>query len=114
MDSIRRRMMSAYNYDPGPYQGYLHHTDNDKFIAKLDWNVNASNTLTFRWDYLKAKQDLPPHPFVLSFNNTGPRPKASRLPFQKGGHAIKNPPDSFALELNSPSPDFPNPFFPSY
>src|SRR5439155_676425 len=35
MDSIRRRMMSAYNYDPGPYQGYLHHTDNDKFIAKL-------------------------------------------------------------------------------
>src|SRR5439155_688835 len=74
MDSIRRRMMSAYNYDPGPYQGYLHHTDNDKFIAKLDWNVNASNTLSFRWDYLKAKRDLPPHPFVLSFNNTGRGP----------------------------------------
>src|SRR3989440_2783749 len=53
MDSIRTRMIQAYNYDPGPYQGYVHHTDNDKLIAKLDWNVNPSNTLTIRWDYLK-------------------------------------------------------------
>src|SRR5207249_705283 len=82
--------MSAYTYDPGPYQGYLHHTDNDKFIAKLDWNVNASNTLSFRWDYLKAKRDLPPHPFVLSFNNTGRGPNESSLPFYKSGYAINN------------------------
>ena len=48
LDKIRNRMITNYGYDPGPYQGYLHHTDNDKLIAKLDWNVNASNTLTFR------------------------------------------------------------------
>src|SRR2546430_2286331 len=88
MDSIRRRMMSAYNYDPGPYQGYLQHTDNDKFIAKLDWNINAGNTMSFRWDYLKAKQDLPPHPFVLSFNNTGRGPDQTSLPFANAGYAI--------------------------
>ena len=114
MDSIRTRMIQAYNYDPGPYQGYLHHTDNDKLIAKLDWNVNASNTLTFRWDYLKAKQDLPPHPFVLSFNNTGRGPNASSLPFQNAGYAINNHLNSFALELNSRSRDFANRFFASY
>src|SRR3989454_800813 len=114
MDSIRTRMISDYGYDPGPYQGYLHHTDNDKLIAKLDWNVNPSNTLTFRWDYLKAKRDLPPHPFVLSFNNTGRGPNASSLPFYNSGYAINNHLNSFALELNSRSRGFANRFFASY
>src|SRR3989441_12394144 len=36
MDLIRQRMISAYNYDPGPYQGYLHHTDNNKLLLRLD------------------------------------------------------------------------------
>jgi len=114
LDSIRTRMIQAYSYDPGPYQGYVHHTDNDKLIAKLDWNVNPSNTLTFRWDYLKAKRDLPPHPFVLSFNNTGRGPNESSLPFQNAGYAINNRLHSFALELNSRSRGFANRFFASY
>jgi len=114
MDSIRTRMIQAYNYDPGPYEGYVHHTDNDKLIAKLDWNVNPNNTLSIRWDYLKAKRDLPPHPFVLSFNNTGRGPNASSLPFANSGYAINNHLNSFALELNSRSRGFANRFFASY
>src|SRR5947207_9105507 len=114
MDSIRDVMKNVYGYDPGPYQGYLHHTDNDKLIAKLDWNVNPSNTLSFRWDYLKAKRDLPPHPFVLSFNNTGRGPNASSLPFYNAGYAINNHLNSFALELNSRARGFANRLFASY
>jgi len=114
MDSIRDVMKNVYGYDTGPYQGYLHHTDNDKLIAKLDWNVNPSNTLSFRWDYLKAKRDLPPHPFVLSFNNTGRGPNASSLPFYNAGYSINNHLNSFALELNSRARGFANRFFASY
>ena len=114
MDSIRDVMKNVYGYDTGPYQGYLHHTDNDKLIAKLDWNVNPSNTLSFRWDYLKAKRDLPPHPFVLSFNNTGRGPNASSLPFYNAGYAINNHLNSFALELNSRARGFANRLFASY
>src|SRR5438132_3530451 len=114
MDSIRDVMKNVYGYDTGPYQGYLHHTDNDKLIAKLDWNVNPSNTLSFRWDYLKASRDLPPHPFVLSYNNTGRGPNASSLPFYNAGYAINNHLNSFALELNSRSRGFANRFFASY
>jgi hypothetical protein len=114
MDSIRQRMISAYGYDPGPYQGYLHHTDNDKLLVKLDWNVTANNTLTFRWDYLNAKRDLPPHPFVLSYANTGRGPNESSLPFYNAGYAINNHLHSFALELNSRAEGFANRFFTSY
>ena len=114
MDSIRTLMQNVYGYDTGPYEGYLHHTDNDKLIVKLDWNPNPSNTLSLRWDYLNAKRDLPPHPFVLSYNNTGRGPNATSLPFQNSGYAINNHLNSFALELNSRSRGFANRFFASY
>jgi carboxypeptidase family protein len=114
MDAIRQRMIDAYGYDPGPYQGYINQTDNNKIIAKLDWNINASNNLTFRWNFLDAKRDLPPHPFVLSFNNTGRGPNESSLPFRNSGYAINNDLNSFALELNSRSSGFANRFFASY
>jgi hypothetical protein len=114
MDAIRQRMIDAYGYDPGPYQGYINQTDNNKILAKLDWNINPSNNLTFRWNFLDAKRDLPPHPFVLSFNNTGRGPNESSLPFRNSGYAINNDLNSFALELNSRASGFANRFFASY
>lgn len=114
MDAIRARLIDQYDYDPGPYQGYIHETDNNKVLAKLDWNINASNNLTFRYNYLDAKRDQGPHPFVLSVNNTGRGPNSSSLPFYKSGYAINNKLNSFALELNSRSTSFANRFFASY
>ena len=55
-----------------------------------------------------------PHPFVLSFNNTGRGPNESSLPFQKSGYAINNNLNSFAFELNSRCTRFANRFFASY
>ncbi|MEZ0333617.1 MAG: carboxypeptidase regulatory-like domain-containing protein, partial [Gemmatimonadales bacterium] len=114
MNAIRTRMLDAYGYDTGPFEGYINETNNDKLIAKLDWNINPSNVLTFRYNYLDAKRDLPPHPFVLSFNNTGRGPNESSLPFRNAGYAINNNLNSFALELNSRSSNFANRFFASY
>lgn len=114
MDAIRQRMKDQYNYETGPYEGYIFNTDNNKVLAKLDWNLNTSNTLTFRWNYLDAKRDLGPHPFVLSVNNTGRGPNASSLPFYNSGYAINNHLHSFALELNSRSTRYANRFFASY
>ena len=39
MDSIRSRMIQEYDYDPGPYEGFIHETNNDKLLLKLDWNA---------------------------------------------------------------------------
>jgi hypothetical protein len=114
MDSIRQRLISVYNYDPGAYQGYIHKTDNDKLLLRLDWNISESHNLTFRYDFLNATRDLPPHPFVLSFANSGRGPDESSLPFQNAGYAIKNKLHSFALELNSRSTRLANRVFASY
>jgi hypothetical protein len=114
MDQIRQRMISVYGYDPGPYEGYVHETDNDKLLVKLDWNASANHAVTFRYNYLDARRDLPPHPFVLSFANTGRGPNESSLPFFKSGYQINNQLHSFALESNARSSRLANRFFASY
>lgn len=114
MDQIRQRMKQVYNYETGPYEGYIHETNNEKLLVKLDWNINDKNNLTFRYNLLDARRDLPPHPFVLSVNNTGRGPNESSLPFQNSGYQINNDLHSFALELNSQTSKFANRFFASY
>lgn len=114
MDAISTRLMDVYGYDTGPYEGYIHETNSDKFIAKLDFNINPSNTASLRWSYLDASRDLGPHPFVLSFANTGRGPNESSLPFQNSGYTITNELNSFAFELNSRGQGFANRFFASF
>ena len=114
MDSIRTRMITEYGYDPGTYEGYIHETNNEKILAKLDWNISESHNLTFRYNFLDAWRELPPHPFVLSFGGTGRGPNENSLPFYKSGYRINNELSSFALEVNSRFENFSNRFFASY
>ncbi len=114
MDEIRQRMISEYGYDPGLYQGFDHKTENEKILIKLDWNINDNNNLVFRYNYLDARQEKPPHPFAISYNNTGRGPNQNSLPFQNSGYEMNNQLSSFALELNSRYQNFSNKFFISY
>jgi hypothetical protein len=113
MDAIRARLLT-YGYDTGPYEGYINETNNDKLLAKLDWNVSPAHTASLRYNYLDASRDLPPHPFVLSFANTGRGPNVSSLPFRNSGYEINNQLHSVAAELNSRSNRLANRFFVSY
>lgn len=112
MDAIRTRMKEVYGYDTGPYENYIHSTQNEKLLLKLDWNINENNNLTFRYSRLDARRDLPPHPFVLSAGGRGPNENS--LPFENSGYKINNRLNSFALELNSRGEVFSNRFFTSY
>lgn len=113
MDSIRARMRT-YGYETGPYEGYVNETNNEKLLLKLDWNAHEDHNVTFRYNQLNARRDLPPHPFVLSPNNTGRGPNANSLPFQNSGYKINNKLNSFALEVNSRFEGVANRFFASY
>lgn len=114
MDAIRQRMIDVYGYDPGRYQDYIHETNNNKILFKLDWNINPNHNLTFRYNMLDAERDLPPHPFAISFGGTGRGPNESSLPFENAGYTINNELNSFALELNSRTNKMSNRFFFSY
>jgi hypothetical protein len=112
MDSIKKRMRDVYGYDAGPYENYINKTDNEKLIIKLDFNINENNNLSFRYNRLDARRELPPHPFVLSQGGRGPNENS--IPFRNSGYRINNRLNSFAAELNSRGNSFANRFFASY
>jgi hypothetical protein len=114
MERISQRMNDVYGYDTGPFEGFVHETNNDKLLIKLDWNINENHNLTFRYNYLDAKRELPPHPFVFTVAGAGRGPNESSLPFKNTGYAINNKLHSFALEINSRGSKFANRFFASY
>jgi len=114
MDAISQRLSDQYGYETGPYQGFVHQTDSDKLLFKLDWNISQSDNFVFRYNFLDAARDLPPHPFVLSAFGSGRGPNSTSLPFQNAGYTINNNLNSLALELNSRSDGWANRAFVSY
>ncbi|HKR65840.1 MAG TPA: carboxypeptidase regulatory-like domain-containing protein [Thermoanaerobaculia bacterium] len=51
-------LKSKYNYDPGTLGDFSAATDSDLAFGRIDWNVNNSNQLTLRHNYVKAGRDV--------------------------------------------------------
>ncbi len=102
--SLAAFLKSTYNYDPGAFQGYSFQTNSYKVDLRIDFNINASNTLTFKYNYLKSYQD--------QFASTsraigagglvgGQSPGAFAMPFYSSGYRINNDLDIYIVELNT-------------
>jgi outer membrane receptor protein involved in Fe transport len=86
-----------FGYNPGAYQGFIHNSNSNKGIIKIDWNINDNNKLAVIYNFLDASKDKPAHPTALGFRG----PSASILQFQNAGYQINNELSSFLVELNS-------------
>ncbi|MEL6191116.1 MAG: TonB-dependent receptor [Bacteroidota bacterium] len=89
LDQIRQRFIDDYGYDPGGYLNSPQTTNGDKFLVKLDWNINDNNKLTVRHSYAKAETEIHPAP-----SNT-------TIPFEKTGYIFPSTTNSSAIELKS-------------
>lgn len=89
--------LQGIGYDPGPYEGYTHDTENEKGIVKLDWNISSKHTLTATYNFLNASRDLPANPTALGRRG----PDAITLQFRNSGYRINNKINSGLLELRS-------------
>ncbi len=56
LDLLRQTLISKYNYNPGTFGNTSDNLDGLKLFAKIDFNVNDNNRLTFRHNYTKAEQ----------------------------------------------------------
>ena len=95
-------LKSKYGYDPGAFQGYSFKTNSDKITAKLDWNINAKNTFTLKYNYLKSFADQ----FAStsrpgSGQVTGGQPGTYSMPFYGSGYVINNNFNILIAELNT-------------
>ncbi|PWS28672.1 TonB-dependent receptor [Pedobacter yonginense] len=54
LDALKSYLISKYGYDPGVYQGYSNISDNEKFFARLDWNITKSHRLSVRYNQVES------------------------------------------------------------
>ena len=82
-------LVSNFGYNPGTFANSLESLTSDKLIAKIDWNINEKNKLSFRHSYVKAVQ------FNAASSNTG------TINFLNRSINFESTTNSSALELNS-------------
>ena len=97
LDAVRGALINRFNYDPGPYEGFIHETNNQKGIIKFDWNINKSHTLTAIYNFLDASKQKPAHPAAIGRRG----PDATTLQFYRAGYTINNKISSGIIELKS-------------
>ena len=56
INNLRQFLLSTYNYDPGVFNNNTSSLVSDKFIAKIDWNINQNHNLSFKHSYVRADQ----------------------------------------------------------
>lgn len=95
--AVQQHLINEWGYEPGAYQGYNHEAYNNKFLAKLNWNIAKNHTLTLRYNMLDAWKDILPHPEAI----IGRGPTSFRLPFENSSYTINNKIHSVVGELNS-------------
>jgi len=98
LDELKTFLIDRFNYNPGEYEKYLLNTKSDKALAKLDYNINKSNRLSFRFNYLKSSRD------VLASNSgsfQNRRDNGFALNFSNSNYIINNDIYSGIVELNT-------------
>ncbi|MEM9258795.1 MAG: TonB-dependent receptor, partial [Bacteroidota bacterium] len=97
LDAISSALQSRFGYTTGGYENYLHNTDNEKGLFKLDWNIAPGNTLTATYNFLNASRDLNANRFALGRRG----PDQQTLQFFNSGYTINNKIQSGIIEWNS-------------
>ena len=100
LEKLSSFLKSKYNYDPGAFQDYSYTASSKRLTIKLDWNINANNTFTIKYNYLKSANQIPPSNSG-SISTTGRQSGATALPFFGSGYEINNNANIFIAELNS-------------
>ncbi len=104
MITVQNYVKNNYNYDTGAPEGYASNfvTANYKALARIDYNFNSKNKLTFRYNQVIATDDQ----VVNGTSAPNPRSSSNRISansyaFENANYGFENSVRSFTAELNS-------------
>ena len=102
MEEISKYLRDTYGYETGPYQGYSFDSPGQKFLARIDWNINNDHKLNVRYSYMDSKTPfLPSTSTRFSPPAGGNRQSMSAMWFQNSGYFQEQNFTSLSGELNS-------------
>jgi hypothetical protein len=100
MTTLSNFMRDRFGYETGPFEGYSNTNTSDKFLVRMDWNINDNNKLTARYVFHNSEAQIPiSNSQSAGFGNrTG---NINAMSFQNSGYTIQDNTRSAVLELNS-------------
>ncbi len=101
LDVLGSFVQSKYGYNIGAYENYQLAQNSDKITAKIDWNINPSNTFSIKYNYLKAYRDVAPSGSGTPSPTGGRGISQNTLPSLSAYYQIHNDVQSVIGELNS-------------
>jgi hypothetical protein len=100
LDEVSNILRTRYNYETGPYEGYDNETRSDKFLIKLDYNINKNHRFSLRYNWLDSQTDvLTSNSNSLGFGDR--RTNNNALNFQNSNYIQFEKINSVIGELNS-------------
>lgn len=101
LNALASFLKTTYGYDPGAFQGYSYKTESKKLTIKLDWNLNAANTLTIKYNYLNSSREIQASNSGSVQSSYGRTAGQFAMPFFGSGYKINNNFNIFIAELNT-------------
>jgi hypothetical protein len=93
-------MKDKFNYETGPFEGYSNTNTSNKFLVRLDWNINDKNKLTTRYVFHNSEAQIGiSNSQSAGFGNRTQNINA--MSFQNSGYTIQDNTRSLVMELNS-------------
>lgn len=89
LQQIRDKALQSYGYDVGGFGDVTKKLDGEKFLVKLNWNINDKNSLMIRHQYTKGQS------FSPSTSNSG------SIRYENSGVYFPSTTNASALELKS-------------
>ncbi len=100
LDALSSYLQTNFNYATGPYQGYDFKIPSQRFLARLDYNLNDRNKLSLRYNLLNSSSDvLVSNSSSLGFGSR--RTSLNALNFANSNYAILENIRSIVGEWNS-------------
>lgn len=100
LDQLSTFMKDKFGYDTGAYEGYDSKTPAKRFIAKLDFNLDDRNKISFRYNHLDSETDV-----LVSTSSSlgfgGRRGNSNALNFANANYSILENIRSYIAEWNS-------------
>ncbi|MCC8143892.1 MAG: TonB-dependent receptor [Tannerellaceae bacterium] len=102
MENFANVLRNKYDYDPGSYTNYSGGTENKKFLARVDWNINTNHKLTARYNFTKNVQDNPTNgSSTVGTRSSYDRISRKSMAFRNACYTVDNLVNSLTVELNS-------------
>jgi len=93
-------MKEKFNYETGQFEGYSNTNASNKFLVRVDWNINDKNKLTARYVHHNSEAQINvSNSQSAGFGNRTQNINA--MSFQNSGYTIQDNTRSAVLELNS-------------